>query len=138
MVHEQGQDDDDRKWDSDQPKQRASTETHFHLLWTLRDDHKRFALGSRQGAVWQWDLTMGRRLDPVADFHQPCQTLRYSPDGRWLAVSGDDGDVGLFDPLTGKQAGPLLTQGVPVRGLAFHVAGHELHHLRTLRDKYLA
>jgi hypothetical protein len=24
-----------------------------------------------------------------------------------------------------------------VRGLAFHVAGHELHHLRTLREKYL-
>ncbi len=23
-----------------------------------------------------------------------------------------------------------------VRGLAFHVAGHELHHLRTLREKY--
>jgi uncharacterized damage-inducible protein DinB len=24
-----------------------------------------------------------------------------------------------------------------VRGLAFHVAGHELHHLRILREKYL-
>jgi len=24
-----------------------------------------------------------------------------------------------------------------VRGLAFHVVGHELHHLRTLREKYL-
>jgi uncharacterized damage-inducible protein DinB len=24
-----------------------------------------------------------------------------------------------------------------VRGLAFHIAGHELHHLRTLREKYL-
>ena len=24
-----------------------------------------------------------------------------------------------------------------VRGLAFHVAGHELHHLRILRDRYL-
>ncbi len=25
---------------------------------------------------------------------------------------------------------------VSVRGLAFHIAGHELHHLRTLREKY--
>jgi len=24
-----------------------------------------------------------------------------------------------------------------VRGLAFHIAGHELHHLRTVREKYL-
>lgn len=27
--------------------------------------------------------------------------------------------------------------GATVRGLAFHIAGHELHHLRILRDKYL-
>lgn len=25
-----------------------------------------------------------------------------------------------------------------VRGLAFHIAGHELHHLRVLREKYLS
>lgn len=25
-----------------------------------------------------------------------------------------------------------------VRGLAFHIAGHELHHLRVLRDRYLS
>lgn len=25
-----------------------------------------------------------------------------------------------------------------VRGLAFHIAGHELHHLRIVKDKYLA
>jgi hypothetical protein len=24
-----------------------------------------------------------------------------------------------------------------VRGLAFHIAGHELHHLRVLRERYL-
>ena len=24
-----------------------------------------------------------------------------------------------------------------VRGLAFHIAGHELRHVRTLREKYL-
>jgi hypothetical protein len=26
---------------------------------------------------------------------------------------------------------------VTVRGLAFHIAGHELHHLKILREKYL-
>jgi hypothetical protein len=27
--------------------------------------------------------------------------------------------------------------GATVRGLAFHIAGHELHHVRILREKYL-
>ncbi len=33
-----------------------------------------------------------------------------------------------------------IANGFPVsaRGLAFHIAGHELHHLRILREKYLA
>jgi hypothetical protein len=26
---------------------------------------------------------------------------------------------------------------VTVRGLAFHMAGHELHHVKILREKYL-
>jgi len=32
-----------------------------------------------------------------------------------------------------------MVNGYPasVRGLAFHIAGHELHHLRVLREKYL-
>ena len=85
----------------------------------MRDDGQRFAHGSRQGLVRQWDLTTGRRLVPIADFHQPCERLQYAADGRWLAVSGDDGDVALFDPRTGQQAGPLLTDGAVVRALAF-------------------
>jgi len=27
--------------------------------------------------------------------------------------------------------------GASVRGLAFHIAGHELRHVRALREKYL-
>jgi len=48
--------------------------------------------------------------------------------------------LALFEPLT---AGEWLRRGIvngyeaSVRGLAFHMAGHELHHLRTLRERYL-
>jgi uncharacterized damage-inducible protein DinB len=46
----------------------------------------------------------------------------------------------LFEPITLDE---WLRRGIvngyeaSVRGLAFHMAGHELHHLRTLREKYL-
>ena len=45
----------------------------------------------------------------------------------------------LFEPLTADE---WLRRGIvngyeaSVRGLAFHMAGHELHHLRTLRERY--
>lgn len=48
--------------------------------------------------------------------------------------------IALFESLTGDE---WLRRGIvngyeaSVRGLAFHVAGHELHHLRTVRERYL-
>lgn len=47
----------------------------------------------------------------------------------------------LFEALTAEEwtrRGNVNGYEVSVRGLAFHVAGHELHHLRTLREKYFA
>jgi len=48
--------------------------------------------------------------------------------------------IALFEPLTAEEwtrRGNVNGYEASVRGLAFHVAGHELHHLRTLRGKYL-
>ncbi len=50
---------------------------------------------------------------------------------------------GTIALLIGLPDGAWLHRGIvngysaSVRGLAFHIAGHELHHLRVLRDKYL-
>jgi hypothetical protein len=49
------------------------------------------------------------------------------------------GTIALFQPLTDAEwqsRGMVNGYEASVRGLAFHVAGHELHHLRTLHDKY--
>ena len=49
--------------------------------------------------------------------------------------------IALLEPLTEEE---WLRKGIvngytaSVRGLAFHIAGHELHHLRLLREKYLS
>src|SRR5262249_10018690 len=44
----------------------------------------------------------------------------------WLAATGDDGLVGLFDPATGKRVGPILTHGMPLLAMTFRPDGWEL------------
>lgn len=44
---------------------------------------------------------------------------------------------GAFDAPAWMRRGIVNGYGASVRGLAFHMAGHELHHLRILRVKYL-
>ena len=49
--------------------------------------------------------------------------------------------LALFEPLMAEEwqrRGSVNGYEASVRGLAFHMAGHELHHLRTLRERYLA
>ena len=49
--------------------------------------------------------------------------------------------IAFFDALS-KEAwsrkGRVAGYEATVRGLAFHIAGHELHHLRVLKERYLA
>ncbi|MEO8505337.1 MAG: DinB family protein [Acidobacteriota bacterium] len=42
-----------------------------------------------------------------------------------------------FSPVAWVRRGNVNGYPASARGLAFHIAGHELHHLRILREKYL-
>jgi len=44
---------------------------------------------------------------------------------------------GTFTPDVWLRRGNVNGYDASVRGLAFHLAGHELHHLRIVREKYL-
>jgi hypothetical protein len=49
--------------------------------------------------------------------------------------------IALFDSLSEEawlRRGIVNGYEASVRGLVFHVAGHELHHLRTIKEKYLS
>jgi len=49
--------------------------------------------------------------------------------------------IALFNSLTPdewRRSGVVNGYAASVRGLAFHIVGHELHHLRTIRDRYLS
>jgi uncharacterized damage-inducible protein DinB len=48
--------------------------------------------------------------------------------------------IAMFTPLTHEQwlrRGMVNGYQASVRGLAFHIAAHELHHLRIVRERYL-
>jgi hypothetical protein len=48
--------------------------------------------------------------------------------------------IALFESLTEEawlRRGTVAGYTASVRGLAFHIAGHELHHLRVLKETYL-
>jgi uncharacterized damage-inducible protein DinB len=48
--------------------------------------------------------------------------------------------IAFFNSLTPdewRRRGTVNEYQASVRGLAFHVAGHELHHLRVIRERYL-
>jgi hypothetical protein len=50
------------------------------------------------------------------------------------------GTIVLLESLTPEEwlrSGEVNGYQASVRGLAFHIAGHELHHLRVLRERYL-
>jgi uncharacterized damage-inducible protein DinB len=49
--------------------------------------------------------------------------------------------IAFFETLTPKEwlrRGTVNGYSATVRGLAFHMAGHELHHMRIVREKYLS
>ena len=51
-----------------------------------------------------------------------------------------DSSIALFRGLPENawlRRGTANSISYTVRGLAFHIAGHELHHLRLIKEKYL-
>jgi len=58
--------------------------------------------------------------------------------GEFAAYAQSDIDVVEGDEAAGwMRRGEVNGYRASVRGLAFHIAGHELHHHRILRERYL-
>ena len=82
---------------------------------------------------------------PLAGFDEKDYVAATQFEARPLVTLGAEyrivraATVALFAPLTAEEWGRRgMVNGyeASVRGLAFHIAAHELHHLRTLREKY--
>ncbi|MBK9053649.1 MAG: hypothetical protein IPL78_22925 [Chloroflexi bacterium] len=81
-----------------------------------------------QGAVWQWDVATGTRLEPM--FVGPARVVSavaVSPDGRIVAGGDWNSQIYLWDSTTGAQIGPVLSLHTgPVQSLTFSPDGQRL------------
>jgi WD40 repeat protein len=80
----------------------------------------------KPGEVAVWDLTTGRPVSTLRDYHRFLGALTFSPDGRRLVTGGDDGTVRLWDPFTGEEVLTLRGHLGKVVRLAFTRDGQRL------------
>lgn len=83
---------------------------------------------------------------PLASFDENAYVAGASFEERPLRALLDEyaltrrGTIAFLDSLAPEawlRRGTVTTYEASVRGLAFHVAGHELHHLAVVRERYL-
>jgi WD40 repeat protein len=79
----------------------------------LSPDGKRLALGLERQPIEVWDVAARSRVCACKAQPRPFVRVRFSPDGRQLATSGDGGVLGLCDAGTGEL---LQSLGVPSEG----------------------
>jgi WD40 repeat protein len=89
-------------------------------------DSKFIASASDKRGVEVWDIARKTRSRLPADKQEPCHTVAFSADGKWLAWDGPDGTVRLGDPATGKERLRLRGHDGAVTGVAFTADGRFL------------
>ena len=74
------------------------------------------------------DATTGRATPATSGGHEGgVLSLQFSPDGRRVATTGDDGKVILWDPATGTPLETLVGHGGRVLGAVFTADGRTLY-----------
>jgi RNA polymerase sigma factor (sigma-70 family) len=78
------------------------------------------------GTVRIWDVATGKQSKSLQGRYGDGNLLALAPDGKTLAVAGNNGTLRLWDPTTGKETDTLLgTQGV-MMAVAVDPAGTEV------------
>jgi eukaryotic-like serine/threonine-protein kinase len=89
-------------------------------------DSTKVAVGDDNGEIRLFSLPSGKPTGPPIKFERPCYALKFSPEGRRIAVSSNQSwNVLVFDAGTGERGKILRHDGV-VRDLAWHPAGNLL------------
>jgi hypothetical protein len=127
------------------PERQVSGFTYAPDKWTLKEVVGHLADDER---IFAYRALCIARADsrPLAGFDEKTYVRFSGFEARsWKDLLADyravrQASITLFSGLTPQawlRRGVVNEYSASVRGLAFHIAGHELHHLRTLREKYL-
>lgn len=68
----------------------------------------RVAIGLLSGEVGVWDLTRGEKVLDLPTHRAPPNCVDVSPDGRFIATAGEDGQCFVCDATTGQPCFPAL------------------------------
>jgi WD40 repeat protein len=76
--------------------------------------------GSLTGSAARWDIATGRLLHTFAEpGHPGFRSFDLSPDERLIAAGDRDGDITVWDRLTGERVGRLAGRTGPIEGVGF-------------------
>jgi hypothetical protein len=115
------------------------------MKWTVKDVVGHVIDDERIFAYRALCLARGES-QPLAGFDEKVYAASAAAEHRaWSDLLADyravrEASLALFrglSPADWIRTGQVNGYAATARGLAFHIAGHELHHLRLLRERYL-
>ena len=131
-----------RLWDISRGRQILSFQAHDDAVWAVSfsPDGKWLASGSADKTVRLWNVSSGavlehsgqERLDAshagriLVGHRSRIQSLTFSPDGKWLASSGEDRTIRIWDLHTGELRNTLTAHRDLTQTVAFSPDGRFL------------
>ena len=127
------------------PEDRIRGVRYEPAKWTLKEVLGHMIDDERIFAYRAFCLARGETA-PLAGFDEKVYAVNADAESRiWRDLLDEyrvvrAASIALFRSLTPaawRRAGTVNGYRATPRGLAFHIAGHELHHLHIVREKYL-
>ncbi|KAL1457730.1 hypothetical protein WDU94_007924 [Cyamophila willieti] len=77
-------------------------------------------LGILDSFIKLWDLRRKGCIYTYRGHSKSINSIRFSPDGQWIASGGEDGVVRIWDLRAGKRISDLTQHSAPVTDVVFH------------------